>query len=248
MNNKSITLCHIYPELLNLYGDRGNVAVIKMRCEKRGIDFNLKTICYSDAIDFSDADIVMLGGGTEHALRAVSERADALCKPLKDYVEDGSVMLALCEGYHIMGNFCEGESGRIAGLKILDIDAVSAGYRLIGNAAVRTKLLDKEITLAGFENHTCSVDIKNHTPLGSVIYGKGNDGKGEYEGVIYKNLIATHLYGPLLPKNPELADFLIESALEKKYGEGNTLCELDDTMESLARDFVTQREMKKDIL
>ena len=244
MNDKSITLCHIYPELLNLYGDKANVLVIKMRAEKRGIEFNLKTICYEDDIDFSGVDIILFGGGTEQALKKVSEKADALARSLKEYVEDGGVILALCEGYHIMGNFYEGKSGRIGGLKILDIDSKDVGERFIGNAAVKAILANEEVTLTGFENHTCSVDIKDYTPLGSVIYGKGNDGKGEYEGVIYKNLIGTHLYGQILSQNPELADFLIKTALDQKHSGDNTLCKLDDTMEKRAKDFMIKREMK----
>ncbi len=245
MNNKSITLCHLYPELLNLYGDKANVSVIKMRAEKRGITFNLKTIHYEDDIDFSGVDIILLGGGVEQSLKKVSEKADALAEPLKEYVEGGGVMLALCEGYHIMGNFYEGKSGCIDGLKILDIDSKDAGERFIGNAAIKAAFADDEITLTGFENHTCSVDIKDYTPLGSVIYGRGNDGKGEYEGVIYKNLIGTHLYGQILSQNPELADFFIKTALDRKYDADNTLCELDDTMEKRAKEFIVKRETKK---
>ncbi|MBE7026019.1 MAG: glutamine amidotransferase [Ruminococcaceae bacterium] len=245
MNNKSITLCHLYGELLNLYGDSGNVSVIKMRAEKRGIEFKLKTICYDDEIDFSGVDIIMLGGGTMQALKKVSQKADTLVSALKEYVERGGVMLALCEGYHIMGSFYECGEERIDGLKILDIDVKDAGQRLIGNAAIKATLENKEVILTGFENHICSVDIKGYTPFGKVIYGKGNDGKGEYEGVIYKNLIGTHLYGQILSQNPEFADYLIKTALDRKYGGDNTLCELDDTMEKRAKEFMIEREMKK---
>ena len=245
MDKKRITMCHLYGELLDLYGDNGNVSVIKMRTEKRGIDFNLKTIGYNDEIDFSDVDIVLLGGGTKQALKKVSQKTDVLASTLKKYVEGGGVMLALCEGYHIMGSFYECENERISGLKILDIDVKNAGQRFLGNVAIKATLANNEAILTGFENHTCSVDIKNHTPFGSVIYGKGNDGKGEYEGMVYKNLIATHLYGQILSQNPEFADYLIKTALDRKYGDNNILCELDDTMEKRAKDYIMKREMKK---
>lgn len=224
---KSLVIYHLYPELLNLYGDKGNVSVLKMRCEKRGIDAVIKTLQTGDKPDFSDADIVVFGGGGESEIKMVREQADVLEQPLKDYVESGGVMLALCEGFSLLGE-----------LSILDIETTYTEERFVGDTAIEAELDGKTVTLVGFENHTSRVNVKNHTPLGKVIFGDGND--GVCEGVIYKNTVATHLFGPILPKNPELADCLIKKALCKKYGDNDELCELDDSIEMLAKTHIIQ--------
>lgn len=240
----SLVIYHLYPNLLNLYGDKGNIAVLKHRCAARGIGAELKTLCEGDVPDFSDADIVLLGGGSDREQLLVSKYRDIVAKPLSDYVESGGVMLAVCAGYQLMGNFYEADGAKIPCFGVLDIDTVSGKGRLIGNIAVETVLDKKPVTLVGFENHGGRTDIKNHTPLGRVVFGFGSDGSGEYEGVVYKNTIATYLHGPVLPKNPELADFLIETALKKKYREkfDGKLEMLDDTMEMRAKSFILERE------
>ncbi len=224
---KRLTIYHLYPGLLNLYGDKGNVCVLGVRCEKRGIDAVVKTLGAGETADFSDADIIIFGGGSDRAVNAVRSQAQMLAEPLKNYVENGGVLLALCEGFSLLGE-----------MGILDIDTIAVDERFVGDTAIEALLDKKSVTLVGFENHTSRMNIKNHMPLGKVIFGDGND--GEHEGVIYKNVVATHLFGPVLPKNPELADYLIKKAVEKKYGENAEMCVLDDSVEMLAKAHITE--------
>lgn len=244
MGKYCLTIYHLYPDLLNLYGDKGNIAVLTKRCEWRGINAELKTLCEGDVPDFSGVDIVLLGGGSDREQLLVSKRRDEVAAPLKEYVENGGVTLAVCAGYQLMGNFYEAGGERIPCFGVLDIDTVSGEGRLIGNIAVEAVLGGKPMTLAGFENHGGRTDIKNHTPLGRVSFGFGSDGGGTHEGVVYKNTVATYLHGPILPKNPELADYLIETAMQKKYPGAfqSGLPPLDDTMEWKAKTFFVERE------
>lgn len=246
MGNYGLTIYHLYPDLLNLYGDKGNIAVLTKRCEWRGVQAKVKTLCEGGTPDFSDVDIVLLGGGSDREQLLVSKHRDEVAAPLKEYVEHGGVTLAVCAGYQLMGNFYEAGGERIPCFGVLDIDTVSGEGRLIGNIAVEATLGGKPVTLAGFENHGGRTDIKNHTPLGRVGFGFGSDGSGTYEGVAYKNTVATYLHGPVLPKNPELADYLIETALQKKYPGAfeSGLPPLDDAMEWKAKTFLMERESK----
>lgn len=248
MSGKVLTIYHLYPDLLNLYGDKGNIAVLKMRCQKRGIEAKIKTLTAGQKADFSDVDIVLLGGGSDREQLIVSRYRDMVASQFKQYVEDGGVTLAVCAGYQLMGNFYEADGKRIECFKILDIDTISGDGRLIGNIAVEAHLGAKTAIIAGFENHGGRTDIKNHTPLGRVIFGYGSDGSGKNEGVIYKNTIATYLHGPILPKNPEIADFLIETAFERKYGQKPSKIDDEyDIMERKAKEFIIEREKTKNM-
>ena len=242
----ALTIYHLYPDLLNLYGDKGNIAVLEKRCLWRGVHAQVKTLCEGEKPDFSGVDIVLLGGGSDREQLLVSQYRSVVAQPLKEYVENGGVTLAVCAGYQLMGNFYEANGERIACFGVLDIDTAAGEGRLIGNIAVETTLGGRSMTLAGFENHGGRTDIKNHTPLGRVRFGYGSDGSGTHEGVVYKNTVATYLHGPILPKNPELADYLIETALERKYpgAFAHGLIPLDDTMERRAKEFLIRREME----
>lgn len=237
MADFSLTVYHLYPDLLNLYGDKGNISVLKKRCEWRKIACQVKTLCEADTPDFSDVDIVLLGGGSNREQLLVSQYASVVAKPLRDYVQADGVTLAVCAGYQLMGNFYEAEGKMIPCFGILDIDTVSGEGRLIGNVVIEAELGDKKVLLAGFENHGGRTNIKQNRPLGRVVSGFGNDGQSGCEGVLYKNTVATYLHGPILPKNPELADFLILRALQKKYpGKfSDGLAPLDDSAEQQAK-------------
>ncbi len=246
MSKKTITLYHLYPDLLNLHADFGNVAVIKMRCEKRGIEFILKTLAIDESADFCDADIIMLGGGSPKELRKVSEQKRVIADALKNYVQSDGIVFASCEGYQLLGNFYESDGEKIEGFGILDIETAYSEERLMSNAIIETTLGDRSVIITGFENHTGRTNIKNHKPFGRVLSGYGNDGSREFEGVIYKNTIATYLCGPLLPQNPEFADYLIETALKRKGAMGEQgLDILDDTIEMRAKNFMIERENKQ---
>lgn len=234
-----LTIGHLYPDLLNLYGDRGNIQCLMKRCQWRGIE--AETIAYEtdDTIDFSKLDIVLLGGGSDREQMIVCEKLKSIQKDFKEYVEANGVVIAICGGYQLLGKYYKTEQGMITGLDLVDMYTEQEEGRLISNIVLQSELFDMPVV--GFENHGGRTYIKNNKPLGKVLYGAGNDGKSGHEGVVYKNVIGTYLHGPLLPKNPQLADWLIERALKKKYGEDTVLTPLDDSQEKEANDYIVQR-------
>ncbi len=245
MADYCLTIYHLFPDLLNLYGDKGNVLVLQRRCEWRGIKTNVRYMCENDVPDFDGVDIALLGGGSDREQLLVSKYSNIVSKPLKEYVENGGVLLAVCAGYQLLGNFYEADGKKIECFKVLDMDTTAGDRRLIGNLAVRANLGGKEVTLAGFENHGGRTNVKSNPHLGKVICGFGDDGSGVYEGVHYKNVTATYMHGPILPKNPELADYLIETALKRKYKDfKGGLSELDDKYEQLAKNFLINEKNK----
>lgn len=237
-----ITIGHLYPDLLNLYGDRGNIQCLLKRCEWRGIDAEVITFEQDDEIDFSKLDIVLLGGGSDREQMIVAEKLRAVKDSFKEYVENDGVLIALCGGYQLLGKYYKNGQDVIEGLKILDIYTEQGKDRLLNNVVLESELV--EMPVVGFENHGGRTCINDHMPLGKVLHGAGNDGQSGYEGVVYKNVIGTYLHGPLLPKNPQLADWLIQRALEKKYGEKVELKELDDTSEKEANQYIVERFLK----
>ncbi len=211
-----ITIGHLYPDLLNLYGDRGNIQCLMKRCQWRGIEAETIPFELDDKIDFSKLDIVLLGGGSDREQMIVCEKLQEIQPDFKAYVEDNGVVIAICGGYQLLGKYYKTDQGNMKGLDLVDLYTEQGEGRLIQNIVLQSELFDMPIV--GFENHGGRTCINNNKPLGKVLYGAGNDGKSGYEGVVYKNVIGTYLHGPLLPKNPQLADWLIQHALERKYG------------------------------
>ena len=234
-----ITIGHLYPDLLNLYGDRGNIQCLMKRCQWRGIEAETIPFELEDEIDFSKLDIVLLGGGSDREQMLVCEKLKEIQKDFKAYVENYGVVIAICGGYQLLGNYYKTEQGTMKGLELVDLYTEQGEGRLIDNIVLQSDLLDMPIV--GFENHGGRTYIKDNKPLGKVLYGAGNDGKSGYEGVVYKNVIGTYLHGPLLPKNPQLADWLISQALEQKYGKKIELAPLDDSQEKEANEYVYHR-------
>ena len=234
-----ITIGHLYPDLLNLYGDRGNIQCLMKRCQWRGIEAETIPFELEDEIDFSKLDIVLLGGGSDREQMLVCEKLKDIQKDFKAYVENYGVVIAICGGYQLLGNYYKTEQGTMKGLELVDLYTEQGQGRLIDNIVLQSDLFDMPIV--GFENHGGRTFIKENKPLGKVLYGAGNDGKSGYEGVVYKNVIGTYLHGPLLPKNPQLADWLISHALEQKYGKKIELAPLDDSQEKEANEYVYHR-------
>lgn len=236
----TIKILHLYPDLLNLYGDKGNIAALTHRLTWRGID--AEVVAVDDGFDLTDADIVFLGGGSDRDEKIVCEKlrvySDELCK----YVENNGVLLATCGGMRMLGKYFKLENETVEGLGVLDIYTEHSGDRLIGDVVIETDFVKSKI--AGFENHGSRVHIGDYTPLGSVIYGNGNTGDTGKEGLRYKNVIATNLHGPILPKNPELCDYILTKALEKKYADFKGLTALDDTQEYKANETIVNRYIK----
>ena len=234
----NLKIAHLYPELLNLYGDRGNIISLQKRAEWRGIDVEVKEYRLSDEIDFENIDILFIGGGSDREQLLVCQRLKEIKNDFKNYVENNGVVTAICGGYQLLGKYYKMKDETVDGLDILDIHTESGDGRLIGNVVIETNFLERPIV--GFENHGGRTYIENHNPLGKVIYGNGNNDDDKVEGVVYKNVIGTYLHGPLFPKNPHLCDYVIKKALQNKYGEVE-LEELDDSVEFAANDYIVNR-------
>lgn len=239
-----ITIGHLFPDLLNLYGDRGNIQCLLQRLRWRGIEAEVKTFSIDEEIDFSALDIVLLGGGSDREQMLVCNRLKEIKAEFKAYVENMGVVIAICGGYQLLGKYYETDEGRIDGLDIVDMYTVQEKGRLINNIFIKSDLF--EMPIVGFENHGGRTYINDNKPLGKVVFGKGNNGKSGYEGVVYKNVIGTYLHGPLLPKNPQLCDYLLTKAIERKYGTDKAvLAPLDDTQEKEANKYIVDRYSDK---
>ncbi len=235
-----LTIGHLYPDLLNLYGDRGNIQCMKKRCEWRGIEAEIKEFRLGDQVDFSSLDIVLLGGGSDREQRIVCTRLLENQKDFQSYVEDGGSVIAVCGGYQLLGSYYDTDEGRMEGLSLVDMYTEQGSPRLISNIVLKNDRFHDPIV--GFENHggRTFVNKASVSPFGQVVFGYGNNGQDKEEGVLYKNVVGTYLHGPLLPKNPEICDYLLSNALERKYGKG-TLTPLDDAWEKDANGYIVSR-------
>ena len=232
----NITIGHLYPDLLNLYGDRGNIRCLSKRATWRGIDANVIEYRLNDKVDFNECDIFLLGGGSDREQKLVCRELYKIKKDFKKYVEDMGVVIAICGGYQLLGSYYKMNDEKVEGLELVDLYTEQKEGRLIGNITIKSDLFDTPIT--GFENHGGRTYIGSDVQaLGKVVKGYGNDGESGYEGVSYKNVIGTYLHGPLLPKNPAVCDYLLAKALEKKYGKTITLEPLDDASELRANEY-----------
>ncbi len=233
-----LVIGHLYPDLLNLYGDRGNIQCLKKRCEWRGIEAEVREFELSDAIAFSSLDIVLLGGGSDREQMLVCSRLKEIREDFHAYVEDGGTVIAVCGGYQLLGHYYDTDNGRIEGLSLADFYTKQGDPRLISNIVLKSD--DFAYPIVGFENHGGRTYIGDNRPLGKVKYGNGNNGTDETEGILYKNVVGTYLHGPLLPKNPHVCDYLIANALERKYGKRD-LSPLDDAQEIEANTYIVNR-------
>ncbi len=233
-----LTIGHFYPDLLNLYGDKGNILALQKRCEWRGIEVEIKEIALEDAVDFSQLDLVFIGGGSEREQLMVCNRLREMKAEIADYIENDGVVLAICGGYQILGNYYQTDQNQVEGLSVLNFHTLSGPSRMIDNVILDTAFG----TVVGFENHSGRTYIGDYQPFGKVLYGHGNNGEDGMEGILYRNVFSTYLHGPLLPKNPLLTDELIKRALMGKYGDV-ALCALDDRVEQEANEYIVNRFM-----
>jgi lipid II isoglutaminyl synthase (glutamine-hydrolysing) len=216
MTSPTLRVCALYPELMNIYADRGNVAVLRARCEWRGLGFELASASLGDGLAAADHDLFYIGGGQDRDQVAVAaDMAATKRDALHAARDDGSVVLAVCGGYQLLGHSYQLGDERLPGIGLVDVETVREdGDRLIGNCAIEADLGAGPQTIAGFENHGGRTYLgPDEQPLGRVLAGHGNNGKDGFEGVRSANVIGTYLHGPLLPKNVWLADRLIELAL-----------------------------------
>jgi len=236
-----LTVCHLYPDLLNLYGDRGNVLAFMRRCSWRGLPVQVREVKLGGTVEFAEYDFLFIGGGSDREQALMAEDLKNRVDALRMAVDNGLVVLAICGGYQLLGRYYRTSQGReIPGLGLLDFYTEAGDKRLIGNVVLEAELYGKKTKLVGFENHGGKTFINGHKPLGSVLYGHGNNGQDGREGARYKNVFCSYLHGPLLPRNPILTDYLITLALERK-GYPSKLNALDDELENLANQAMVDR-------
>lgn len=235
--NLKISIGHLYPKQLNLYGDMGNIITLKKRCEWRGIDVDYQEIDLDDNI--LESDLYFIGGGQDKEQIEVSKAMYSQKDFLLTQRDNGAVFLGICGGYQLLGHYYQPFEGeRLFGVSLLDAYTVAGKKRFIGNVTAESDFLAPN-TLVGFENHSGLTYLQNDTkPLAFVTVGNGNNGKDKTEGARYKNVFGTYLHGSLLPKNPHLADYLISLALDKRYNDKIQLKKLDDKIEYSAHNSV----------
>ena len=230
-----ISVAHLYPDYLNIYADRGNIAVFRRRAALRGHSLEVTAVEPGDPLEPSAFDLVYVGGGQdrEQALVApdLARRGDDLLRA----VETGTALLAVCGGYQLLGRGYRGRDGSsMPGAGLFPLETVAGERRLIGDVLLEVELDGTATMVAGFENHAGRTLLDpGATALGRVIAGHGNDGTSGLEGCRVAAAIGTYLHGPLLPRNPALADWLLARALEHAGGDG-ALEPLDDELERLA--------------
>jgi CobQ-like glutamine amidotransferase family enzyme len=231
---RRLRVCALYPDLMNIYADRGNLLLLEQRCRWRGIDFSVTASTIGDRLDWKGADLYYMGGGQDRDQRlCADDLAERKRDDLHAAAERGALILAVCGGYQLLGHSYELDSETLPGAGLVDLVTVRAvGPRLIGNVAIEVELEPgSPRVLAGFENHGGRTSLgPGATPLGRVLNGHGNDGRSGFEGVRRDNVIGTYLHGPLLPKNAWFADWLIATALDLEL----PLAPLDDELEDAA--------------
>ena len=212
---KKLKLGHLYPKLLNIYGDIGNIITLKKRCEWRGIDLEIDEINVGDKI--SNHDIYFIGGGQDLQQIEVSKELQKHKEFLISERENMAVFLGICGGYQLLGHYYQPHNGeKLLGISLLDAYTIAGNKRFIGNVTVKSDFVEPN-TLVGFENHSGLTYLEGDTePIGTIVIGNGNNGKDKTEGARYKNVFGTYMHGSFLPKNPQFADYLIELALGSK--------------------------------
>ena len=237
LSNGTLRVCALYPDLMNIYADRGNMLLLERRCAWRGIGFTLTAASIGDAIDPDAHDLFYLGGGQDRDQQLCAQDLyEVKREPLHAAAARGAVVLGICGGIQLLGDHYELGDERVPGIGLVDLVTKRAldGSRLIGNVAIEVDLpgLPEPRVLAGFENHGGRTHLGAAArPLGRVLKGHGNDGHSGLEGVREDNVIGTYLHGPLLPKNAWFADYLLATALGV---EPSSLAPLDDRLEDAA--------------
>ena len=236
MSDPSSTLrvCALYPDLMNIYADRGNLLLLQRRCEWRGLGFTLTSSGLGDQLDPDSADLFYIGGGQDRDQKLCAlDLAEVKREALHAVARRGGIIFAVCGGYQLLGHSYQLGDEKLPGVGLVDLHTVRAdGPRLIGNVAIEVELEPStKRVLAGFENHggRTYLDAAAH-PLGRVLKGHGNNGNDGYEGVRDGSVIGTYLHGPLLPKNAWFADWLIAEALPNS----TPLTALNDDLEAAA--------------
>jgi lipid II isoglutaminyl synthase (glutamine-hydrolysing) len=237
VNGLRVVVGHLYPDYLNIYADRGNMAVLAQRAAWRRIGLDVEAIGMGDPVRPGAHDLYYIGGGQDREQALVARDLVGKGEALREAVEDGAALLAVCGGYQLLGRFYRGRDGEeMPGIGLFPHETLAGDRRMIGDVLLECELRPGERrTLAGFENHAGRTYLdEGAEPLGRVVAGFGNDGESGYEGCRVRLALGTYLHGPLLPRNPWLADWLLSAALLRKTGDWLALEPLHDELEAHA--------------
>ena len=238
----NLKILWMYHDLMDLYGDKGNAEVLRRRAEKRNIDVLLDTCTIGEEKNIDDYDLFFLGGGADKEQNLIFEDLIQRKVSIQQAMDHNTAFLLICGGYQLFGQYYKDQDGNIVeGLKFFDYYTIagSRNARCIGNIAVETTMDGKTFKAVGFENH--GGQTKNvSTPFAKVLSGHGNEMHSGYEGFMNEQVLATYMHGPLLPKNPDIADAILKRALRKRYGQVE-LEPLDDTIEYKAQEVMLER-------
>lgn len=250
---------YLYGDLMNMYGDNGNIITLKKRAQWRDIEVEVRNISKGDKLVPDEVDLFFFGGGQDEAQSLVAKdlETSGKGKVIKQEVERGVPLLSICGGYQLLGDYYKPHKGpKLLGISLFPAYTVASFDRMIGNIVVElsgielSKKVESEFNdqlmadnfLVGFENHSGKTYLKEGgVPLGKVSSGFGNNGGDVTEGCVYKNAVGCYMHGSLLPKNPNLADWFLEKALEVKYGQKVRLKTLDDSLEIQAHQSTISR-------
>ena len=238
-----LKICHLYPDVLNLYGDGGNIICMQQRLHWRGIRSEVSRVMIGDSLSLADYDLLFVGGGQDFEQEVLlPDLQRGKDREIKAAIEDGLTVLTICGGYQMLGQYYETYDGiRCDFIGALDLYTVGSRQRMIGNTVSRCTDECGGSTIVGFENHSGKTWLgSNIKPLAYVEVGFGNNGKDKTEGAHYRNVFGSYSHGPLLPKNPEFCDLLLSTALQRRYGKVS-LEPLDDSAEKTAHDGMVKR-------
>lgn len=242
-----LNICHLYPDVLNLYGDRGNIIAMKRRLQARSIAVNVQTCSIGEPLHAASHDLFFIGGGQDFEQEILlHDLAQGKAQEIIRAVEENKTFLAICGGYQMLGQYYKTWDGnQLDFIGAIDVHTVGAKERMIGNYMFKTDAQSGNTVVVGFENHSGKTYLGEKVrPMGRILEGNGNNGEDQTEGARYKNVFATYSHGSLLPKNPVLCDFVLQTALSEKYGEAVLLTPLADALEKRAHDYMERRLSK----
>lgn len=239
-----LNICHLYPDILNLYGDRGNIITMKRRLEGRGIKVNIDECSIGQPLNADKYDIFFIGGGQDFEQEVLlRDLSSGKAQDIRTAAEEEKTFLAICGGYQMLGEYYKTWDGvQLDFIGAIGVHTIGAKERMIGNYMFRTTPESGDTVVVGFENHSGKTYLSEQVaPLGMMLSGNGNNGEDKTEGARYKNVFGTYSHGSLLPKNPVLCDFILQTALNHRYDGAEPLAPLDDTLELNAHRYMQER-------
>lgn len=243
---RCLRIAHLYPSLLNVAGDGGNLVALEQRARWRGVRTEAVAVGLGETPDFTAFDVVLFHGGQDVEMSIVAADVGSKGPALRAAADEGVVFLAVCAGLQLLGHRYVPSSGPVMeGVAVLDLETRAGPQRFMQHAAVDVELRGERSTVVGFENHSGATELgPGVRPFGTVVAGAGNNGRDGTEGAVRDNVYATYLHGPVLPKNPWLTDMLLRIALERRYGTGIELAPLDDALEARAHAVALEKAVR----